>query len=303
MIRWGLIPFIAKGEAPKYSTINALIETVETAVLDNVQEGNTRFDRIAYTAEFKLPASEGRVASLLTQLHDLATHGLQVNSIKPGLVAVSNPGSSSATVIFAPRAWNDPSVRSILPALKDLQPVWDAMPLLPGGVLINRANQPLADLVKRKREGTDLFLYNCKWQQNQQAGLMYYDSNRSLYLTSIVFGAAAADSDQCWFPNGTVVRIHHLANSQFVTEIDWSGTSAEAGHPDPLPSEIALYFINVSVGQSTIFLYDTKVVPREKGIKGANPHIGFYAEAKFPSESDILGSKFAKPPARMTSFN
>ncbi len=30
-VRWGLIPFFAKGEPPKYSTINARIETVETA--------------------------------------------------------------------------------------------------------------------------------------------------------------------------------------------------------------------------------------------------------------------------------
>jgi putative SOS response-associated peptidase YedK len=30
-IRWGLIPFFANGEPPKYSTINARIETVETA--------------------------------------------------------------------------------------------------------------------------------------------------------------------------------------------------------------------------------------------------------------------------------
>ncbi len=30
-VRWGLIPFFAKGEAGKYSTINARIETVETA--------------------------------------------------------------------------------------------------------------------------------------------------------------------------------------------------------------------------------------------------------------------------------
>jgi putative SOS response-associated peptidase YedK len=31
MLRWGLIPFFAKGVAPKYSTINARLETVETA--------------------------------------------------------------------------------------------------------------------------------------------------------------------------------------------------------------------------------------------------------------------------------
>ena len=30
-LRWGLIPFFARGETPKYSTINARIETVETA--------------------------------------------------------------------------------------------------------------------------------------------------------------------------------------------------------------------------------------------------------------------------------
>ena len=31
LIRWGLIPFFARGEPPKYSCINARIETVETA--------------------------------------------------------------------------------------------------------------------------------------------------------------------------------------------------------------------------------------------------------------------------------
>jgi hypothetical protein len=31
MMRWGLIPLFAKGEPPKYSTINARIETAETA--------------------------------------------------------------------------------------------------------------------------------------------------------------------------------------------------------------------------------------------------------------------------------
>jgi hypothetical protein len=31
LLRWGLIPFFAKGEPTKYSTINARIETVETA--------------------------------------------------------------------------------------------------------------------------------------------------------------------------------------------------------------------------------------------------------------------------------
>jgi putative SOS response-associated peptidase YedK len=31
MLRWGLVPFFARGVAPKYSTINARIETVETA--------------------------------------------------------------------------------------------------------------------------------------------------------------------------------------------------------------------------------------------------------------------------------
>ncbi len=31
VLRWGLIPFFARGEPPKYSTINARIETIETA--------------------------------------------------------------------------------------------------------------------------------------------------------------------------------------------------------------------------------------------------------------------------------
>src|ERR1700680_4579143 len=31
MARWGLVPFFTRGEVPKYSTINARIETFETA--------------------------------------------------------------------------------------------------------------------------------------------------------------------------------------------------------------------------------------------------------------------------------
>jgi putative SOS response-associated peptidase YedK len=31
MVRWGLVPFFSRGEAPNYSTINARIETVRTA--------------------------------------------------------------------------------------------------------------------------------------------------------------------------------------------------------------------------------------------------------------------------------
>ena len=31
MMRWGLVPFFAKGVAPKYSTINARVETIETS--------------------------------------------------------------------------------------------------------------------------------------------------------------------------------------------------------------------------------------------------------------------------------
>jgi putative SOS response-associated peptidase YedK len=31
LMRWGLIPFFARGEPPKYSTINATIEKLETA--------------------------------------------------------------------------------------------------------------------------------------------------------------------------------------------------------------------------------------------------------------------------------
>jgi putative SOS response-associated peptidase YedK len=31
LMRWGLIPFLARGEPPKYSTINATIEKLDTA--------------------------------------------------------------------------------------------------------------------------------------------------------------------------------------------------------------------------------------------------------------------------------
>jgi putative SOS response-associated peptidase YedK len=76
MMRWGLIPFFAKGEPPKYSTINARIETVETAASYRGpwQRGQRCIQVAAGFYEWHLDAN-GRKSPYLIHLADQEAFG------------------------------------------------------------------------------------------------------------------------------------------------------------------------------------------------------------------------------------
>jgi putative SOS response-associated peptidase YedK len=87
MMRWGLIPFFAKGEPPKYSTINARIETVETAASYRGpwKRGQRCIQLAAAFYEWHLDATN-RKAPYLIKLNDQEVFGfagLWDRSFKP----------------------------------------------------------------------------------------------------------------------------------------------------------------------------------------------------------------------------
>jgi putative SOS response-associated peptidase YedK len=102
-MRWGLIPFFAHGEPPKYSTINARIETVETAA--SYRGPWKRGQRCLQVAsgfyEWHTDVT-GRKAPYLIQLNDQDTFAFAAlwdRSIKPdgsaieSVVHVTMPGN------------------------------------------------------------------------------------------------------------------------------------------------------------------------------------------------------------------
>jgi SOS response associated peptidase (SRAP) len=57
LMRWGLIPFFARGEQPKYSTINATIEKLDTSFVIDGEIGSSM-----RTASRNFEAMRGRTA-------------------------------------------------------------------------------------------------------------------------------------------------------------------------------------------------------------------------------------------------
>jgi putative SOS response-associated peptidase YedK len=94
LVRWGLIPFFARGEAPKYSTINARIETVEKTA--SYRGPWTRGQRCLQVAsgfyEWHVDG-EGRKAPYYIHLNDqsvFAFAALWDRSIKPDGTAIES---------------------------------------------------------------------------------------------------------------------------------------------------------------------------------------------------------------------
>lgn len=93
-IRWGLIPFFAKGEAGKYSTINARIETVDTAASYRGpwKRGQRCLQVAAGFYEWHMNA-EGRKAPYYITVVDqpvFAFAGLWENSVKADGTAIES---------------------------------------------------------------------------------------------------------------------------------------------------------------------------------------------------------------------
>jgi putative SOS response-associated peptidase YedK len=94
LLRWGLIPYFAKGEPPKYSTINARIETVETAASYRGpwKRGQRCLQLATGFYEWHLD-DQGRKAPFYIHLNDqpvFAFAGLWDRSIKPDGTAVES---------------------------------------------------------------------------------------------------------------------------------------------------------------------------------------------------------------------
>jgi putative SOS response-associated peptidase YedK len=94
MVRWGLVPFFTRGEPPKYSTINARIETFETAA--SYRGPWKRGQRVLQLAsgfyEWHLDAN-GRKAPYLIMVADqdlFAFAGLWDRSVKDDGAAVES---------------------------------------------------------------------------------------------------------------------------------------------------------------------------------------------------------------------
>jgi putative SOS response-associated peptidase YedK len=93
-VRWGLIPFFARGEPPKYSTINARIETLETAASYKGpwQRGQRCLQLASGFYEWHLDA-QGRKTPYFIHLADqelFAFAGLWDRSFKPDGTAIES---------------------------------------------------------------------------------------------------------------------------------------------------------------------------------------------------------------------
>jgi hypothetical protein len=285
-----------KADREKYAAeMTALKEQGRTAnlSLDSLQDLMTRFDNFGYAVDFKLPTSDPRVAALISELHQLASHGLSAGVPNPANLQLIGIGTPNATIILSPLSWDQPVLSQVLPTLRKLSGVWQAMPLRAGNVWINRSAQSIDDLTKRLSEGTDLFMFNMAFADNNQGGLFYYDTDRSLHIRTSDFLSRSIDNS-CWFSDAHIIGTHHLAGAQFVTEMNWSGPSARQQPPDVLTRQIRPDYIRLTVGGSSLFLYDL-TTRLSTPVYGQNPNPGFYSEFTFPKEADILAGKGDRP--------
>jgi hypothetical protein len=288
----------AREDNRRYSEEMQALETqgrLANKTLDSIQQMLTSFDTFAYESEFDLPATDPRVAALIGELHELAQQPLAGRP--PAGFTMFNAGNANATIGILPFDWTQPALQQLLPSLTKLSALWQAMPLRPGIVWINRSPLPIANLTQHQAEGTDLFFFNCNLPTPPNpGGLFYYEREKKLFIRAADFHTSASVPG-CWHGETPMASIHGISAAQFVTEVDWTQSPVL----DPLLSSIRPDYIQISVGHSSVFLYNLKTIPRKGGTAiGINPNPGFYIETTIPTEQEILDYKAAKPPKRMT---
>jgi hypothetical protein len=270
------------------------------ASLDSIQDLLSQFNGVHINAEFELPQTDRRVAALAGELHGWANSDIpELNSARGATNCVGfNLRKHNATIICSPLNWNQTTLSAALPSLKLLSDVWGALPLMTGRVWINRINKPLTTLLNGNSRQSDLFFFNSSFGAGNQGGMIYYESNKKIYIMPSFFSVDSTNS-ACWFSNNTIDGIHHLAGSHIVVEFNWRKSVNSSG-PDPLLSRIRPDFVNVSVGHSSIFLKGLTTTVREpEGLYRANFVLSEFSEASLPNEEDILSGRAAAPPARM----
>jgi hypothetical protein len=285
-----------EGEKRHAEEMQALTTQSQTAskTLDSIQQMLTSFDGLTYESEFELPTADLRVAALIADFHRVAQQPL-VGSAPPGF-SMFNAGDKNATIGILPFDWTQLALQQLLPSLTKLGALWQAMPLRPGIVWINRTPRPVGELTRHLAEGTDLFFFNCNLPvPPEPGGLFYYEREQKLFIRTADFHTTAS-VPSCWHGEMAKASIHGIGGAQFVTEIDWTNSPVS----DPLLSAIRPDYIEISVGHSSIFLYKLRTTTRKGGAPNGNPNPGFFVETTIPSEKEIFDYGAAVPPKRMT---
>jgi hypothetical protein len=269
--------------------------TIATTSLHSIQDVLSQFNEVQIDAEFELPQTDPRVAAIALEFHRWANSDVPTAANCQGF----NLRNRNATIICIPFEANQQTVKTMLPSVGLLSDVWQALPIMTGRVWINRRHKPLAMLLDGKGTASDLFMFNSDFGSDNRGGLVYYESTGKIYIKPSRFYSDSKNR-ACWFADDAILGIHTLAGAQIVVEFNWR-KSPSASDPDPLLFKIRPDFLNLSAGQTSIFLKKlTTTVQRPMGPYGVNFVVSEFSQAVVPNERDILGRREAVPPARMT---
>jgi hypothetical protein len=192
-------------------------------------------------------------------------------------------------------------LNTALPSLAKLSNLWEALPLEPGRVWINKKRQPVETLVNRSIGPSDLGMFNCNYGENRQGGIIYYESNRKIYIATTLFHAKTEIPD-CWFRNAPIIGLADVAGSQLVVEFNWTRAPKSSG-PDPLLYKIRPDFIRFSAGDRDIYLRRPATVVQEpKDLYRVHWVLSEFSEAPIPDVDDIFDGRASILPARRADF-
>jgi hypothetical protein len=264
--------------------------TVASVSLDSIQDLLTRFDEVNIAAEFELPNADPRVAALAAEFHQWA------NSAVPSATGCQGFRlNSSLATIICQSLQSNPGAIDTASSAGMLGELWKSLPLFTGRVWINRKPQHLQRMLLPNWVGSDLFMFNCS--HDNQNYLIYYESNRRLYIRPTVFDSKSSVSE-CWLAKDTLVGIHHLAGSQIVVEFNWSKLP-NSSELDPNLLKLHPDYLRIGAGDTTLYLYHfaTKIQKPEYPYS-ANFALSNFTEATIPAEDDIKNRRSSLPPER-----
>ncbi len=275
---------------------------VATNSLDIIQEMVTKFQTVHMECEFELPQTDARVAALASEFHRWVTGVLPIFPNLPAAlhVPVTNVGTTNAIIYLDPANLNQPAFRTAWPSLQPLSNFWSAFPLMAGTVWINRTNRPVYDIVTLTGRKSDLFMFDNHYGTNRQCQLIYYESEKKIYIKPGTFDCDAKNTS-CWIGNSQIKGFHHLAGSQLVIGFNWRPLMPPA-QTDPLRSIIRLDLITLTLDDVNIFLREFQKL----GAKPKAQNLEFLVPdtiwgSTFTNEENILNGTVL-PPRRLSGF-
>jgi hypothetical protein len=292
----------AREQSQRYAAqMDAIQNQTRTAAqsLEALNRMMTRFDGMRYDSQFVLPSSDQRVAALIAEMQAVVQNGLPPGSIPPERFTLQKPAPGKALITLI-LPLDIGRLTTLFPSIGALQPVWDALPLGPTRLWINKKAKTAAEVTAVLSANSDLTLFNVDRPAPPMGVIYYFESERRLYVQSLDFACTVADRS-CWNGNDSIVGIYDLANAYVIAEVDWLGDISMTSN-DPILSATKPDYLHFEVNRSSIFLSKFHVEERHPPRpSGENPHAGFYVYTEFPGEQDILQNKEALPPQRMRS--